>query len=106
MEMKLLLKVFCNPNYVIYVIYRALFGVRSSHFLLTTTINNHIKPFNNEGPKFVEQTLRLLHVNDLNSGRENILDYCNFYNKSKVRLNQASINLQKFQSNLNSQIFD
>ena len=68
-----------------YRICRVLFGVTSSTFLLTSTINKHIKTYNNEDPKFVEQFLRLLYVDDLNSGSENIHDYCNFYNKAKAR---------------------
>ena len=71
----------------------------SSPFLLTSTINKHIKTYNNEDPKFVEQFLRSLHVDDLNSGSENIHDCYNFYNKAKNRLDQGSFNLWKFQSN-------
>ena len=41
----------------------------------------------------------MLHVDDLNSGSENIQDCYNFYNKAKARLDQASFNLRKFQSN-------
>ena len=68
-----------------YRISRVLFGVTSSTFLLTSTINKHIKTYNNEDPKFDEQFLRLLYVDDLNSGRENIYDCYNFYNKAKAR---------------------
>ena len=75
---------------------RVLFGVMSSSFLLTSTINKHIKTYNHEDPKFVEQYLRSLHVGNL-SGSENIHDCYNFYNKAKVRLDQASFNLWKFQ---------
>ena len=39
----------------------------------------HITTYNNEGPKFVEQFLRSLHVDDLNSGGENIHDCYNFW---------------------------
>ena len=63
------------------------------------TINKHIKTYNKKDPKFVEQFLRSLHVDNLNSGSENIHDYYNFYNKAKARLDQASFDLQKFQSN-------
>ena len=40
-----------------------------------------------------------MHVDDLNSGSENIHNCYNFYNKSKTRLDQGSFNLRKFQSN-------
>ena len=40
-----------------------------------------------------------MHVEDLNSGSENIHDCYNFYNKAKTRLGQSSFNLRKFQSN-------
>ena len=65
----------------------------SSPFLLTSTINKHIKSYNNEDPK------GSLQVDDLNSGSENIHDCYNFYNKAKARLDQASFNLRNFQSN-------
>ena len=68
-----------------YRIYRVLLGVTSSTFVLTSTIKKRIKTYNNQDPKFVEQFLRLLYVNDLNSGSENIYDCYNFYNKAKAR---------------------
>ena len=82
-----------------YCICRVLFGVTSSPFLLTSTINKDIKTYDNEDPKFVEQLLRSLHVDDLNNGSENFNDCYNFYNKAKDRLDQASFNFRKFQSN-------
>ena len=82
-----------------YRICRVLFGVTSSPFLLTFTINKYLRTYNNEDPKFVEQFLRSLHVDNLNSGSGNIHDCYNFYNKVKSRLDQASFNLRKFQSN-------
>ena len=57
-----------------YRICRVLFGVTSSSFLLTSTINKHIKSYNNEGLKFVEQFSKSLHVDHLNSGNKNIHD--------------------------------
>ena len=71
----------------------------SSLFLLTPIIHKHIKTYSNEDPKFVVQFLRSLHVDDLNSGSENIHDCYNFCNKAKAKLDQASFNLRKFQSN-------
>ena len=64
-----------------------------------STINKHLKAFNNKGPKVVEQFLISLHVDDFNSGSENIDTCYNFYNEAKARLDQASFNLRKFQSN-------
>ena len=83
-----------------YRICRVLFGVTSSSFLLTSTINKHIKSYNNEDLKFVEQFSKSLHVDHLNSGNKNIHDCYIFYNKVKARLDQASFNLRKFLSNL------
>ena len=40
-----------------------------------------------------------MNDDDLNSESENIHDCYNFYNKAKARLDQASFNLRKFQSN-------
>ena len=62
-------------------------------------MNKHIKTCSNQDLKLVEQFLKSLHVGDLNSGSENIYDCYNFYNKAKARLDQASFNLRKFQSN-------
>ena len=82
-----------------YRICHVLFRVTSSPFLLTSTISKYIKIYNNVDPKFVEQFFRSLHADDLNIGSENIHDCDNFYNKAKARLDQASFNLRKFQSN-------
>ena len=82
-----------------YRICHVLFGVTSSPFLLTSTITKHITTYNKEDPKFVEQFLRSLNVDDLNSGGENIHDCYNFYSKAKTSLGQGSFNLRKFQSN-------
>ena len=41
-----------------------------------------------------------MHVDDLNSGDENIHNCYNFYNKPKTKLDQGSFNPRKFQSNL------
>ena len=68
-------------------------------FLTNNYHYKHITTYNNEDPKFVEQLLRSLHVDNLNSGGENIQDCYNFYNKAKARLDQGSFNLRKFQSN-------
>ena len=57
----------------------------------------HIKTYNNEDPKFIEQFLTSLHVDDLNSGSENIHDCYNL--QAKTRLDQSSFNLRKFQLN-------
>ena len=72
-----------------------------SYIVFLTNIYHykHITTYNNEDPKFVEQLLRSLHVDDLNSGGENIQDCYNFYNKAKARLDQGSFNLRKFQAN-------
>ena len=53
-----------------YSICRVLFVVMSLPFLLTSTINKHIKTRNKKDPKFVEQFLRSLRVDYLNSGSE------------------------------------
>ena len=82
-----------------YRICRVLFGVTSSPFLLTTTLNEHIEKYENIDPQFVEKFKRSLHVDDLNSGGETIQECYNFYIKAKNRLQQASFNLRKFQSN-------
>ena len=89
----------CLHPVPLYYICRVLFGVTSSPFLLMSTISTHIKSYNNGDPKFVEQFLRSLYVDKLNSGSENIHDCYNFYNKAKARLDQASFNLRKFQTN-------
>ena len=41
-----------------------------------------------------------MHVDNLNSGGENIPDCYNIYSKAKTSLDQGSFNLRKFQSNL------
>ena len=95
MKMKLILKIFNNPKYVITVFAEYCLGVRSSPLLIMSTIKINIETYNSEDQKVFEQVLRSLRVGYLKSGSENIQNCYNFYSKVKARL-KASFNLWIF----------
>ena len=53
-------------------------------------------------PKFVLHFIKSLHVDDLISGADSLLEVQNFFVKCKERLATASFNLRKFISNSGS----
>ena len=76
-----------------------LFGVTSSMFILSATLQKHDMADKNTDPYFTEKLLKSLHVNGLNTGANSVQEgYC-FYTKSKNVLSQGSFNLRKCQSN-------
>ena len=93
---------FSNNELVEYRLCRVLFGVTSSPFLLSATLIHHISKYDVKevyGPEFVHKLLNSLHVDDLNSGSENIDKALEFYSKSKQCLKEGGFNLRKFKSN-------
>ena len=67
--------------------------------MLTATIITHAHKYINFDPSFVAKFLESIHVDDLNSGTDDIISAYEFYNKCKQSLADASFNLRKFQSN-------
>ena len=55
-----------------------LFGVTLSRCLLSSTRIKHINPYNDFDSKFVCKVLKLSHVDNYNSGSENVLDAFDF----------------------------
>ena len=78
-----------NSNLVIYRLCCLLFGVTSSPFILSATLEKHINSYQNTDPYFTTNNLKSLHVEDLNTGTDNVQEGLCFYN-----------NLRKFRSNL------
>ena len=71
-------------------VYRVLFGVTSSSFLLTATLITHAEKYRLADPVFVENLLRSLHVDDLISGANSLSEVLGFFLKCKQRLAEAS----------------
>ena len=78
---------------------RVIFGVTSIPFLLTGTLVNHIKKYEDSDPMTVAKLLSSLHVDDLNSGDSTVEKSLNLYKNSKNILADAQFNLRKFRSN-------
>ena len=90
---------FENNPLVDYRFCRVLFGVTSSPFLLAATLNNHISKYENIDPLFVSKLLNSLHVDDINTGCNNVNQGLEFYKKAKHCLQKGGFNLRKFKSN-------
>ena len=77
---------------------RAMFGVTSSPFLLGGTLQHHISKYE-EDPEIVKKVLESFHVDDFNSGEENVDQAFELYLKSKKILSDGAFTLRKWSSN-------
>ncbi|XP_065654791.1 uncharacterized protein LOC136081405 [Hydra vulgaris] len=84
---------------VTYRLCRVLFGVTSSPFLLSATLVTHLQKYTEIDQEFVEKMLLSLHVDDLNSGSNDLNQCLEFFNKARNYLQEANFNLRKFESN-------
>ena len=84
---------------VTYRLCRVLFGVTSSPFLLSATLVTHLQKYTESDQEFVEKMLLSLHVDDLNSGSNDLNQCLEFFNKARNYLPEANFNLRKFESN-------
>ena len=71
----------------------------SSPFLLTGTIITNAERYLTTDPTFVYKLLKSMHVDDLNSGVNDIQSGLQFYQKSRKCFSEAGFHLRKFQSN-------
>ena len=86
-----------DAEMAVYRMCRVLFGVTSSPFLLSATIIEHVKKLTNY--LFSHKLLKSLHVDDLCSGGDNILEVDEFYDLSRQTFSEANFTLHKFESN-------
>ena len=93
------LKPFEEQELVEYRLGRVLFGVSSSPFLLEGTLIVHSEKYAVHDPQLVRKLVDCLHVDDLVSGCDSVVDGEEFFMKCKECLSDASFNLKKFQSN-------
>ena len=84
-----------SPKVITLRFTRVVFGVSSSPFLLNATVKHHIEQYRDADPKFVDQFLESIYVDDLNAGAENDDDAFLLYQKSKLRLADGGFNLRK-----------
>ncbi|XP_047132421.1 uncharacterized protein LOC124811158 [Hydra vulgaris] len=82
-----------------YCLCRVLFGVTSSPFLLSATLATHLQKHVKADPDFVKKMMLALHVDDLNSGSNDLNQCINFFTKARDCLHEANFNLRKFESN-------
>lgn len=85
-----------DNNIVIYRFVRVPFGIKSSPFLLSATINHHLKT-----SKFIlaEEILKNLYVDNSLLGANSMEEAIEKYNISKEIFGKASMNLREFSSN-------
>ena len=76
---------------------RVIFGVTSSPFLLTATINFHFAQY--DEVELVENILRSVHVDDFTGGSDSLEDSYNLFKECKQKLADGGFMLRKFQSN-------
>ena len=89
-------------NIDVYRVSLVLFGLLSTPFLLSGTVIHHAHNYASLDPKFVLHFIKSLHVDDLISGADSLLEVQNFFVKCKERLATASFSLRKFISNSGS----
>ena len=77
---------------------RVVFGVTSSPFILHATLRHHLNKYLHEDPKFVEEVLRSLYVDDYASGAESVSHALELSKKIKCRLASGGFNMRKWVS--------
>ena len=78
---------------------RLVFGVSPSPFLLSGTLEHHVKKYQDVDPEFVQRFLSGLYVDDLSSGDESVDKSLQLYLKSKSGMLEAGFNMRKWSSN-------
>ena len=91
-----------NPSYVLLRFARVVSSVTCSPFLLNGTLKVHLEKFIpiESYPKFIQQLLLNLYVDDLSNSFNNVEDSFKFYEVSKKCLAEASFKLQKWATNI------
>ena len=85
-----------NPRIIVKRFITAVFGVTSSPFLLGGTVKHHMSTYESEDPKFVQQFLNSLYVDDMLGGDENVPNAFKFYCLAKERMKEGGFNLRKW----------
>jgi hypothetical protein len=88
-----------HPKVITLRFTRIVFGVSSSPFLLNATVRHHIEQYRCEDPKFVDAFLRVIYVDDLNSGGNGDDSVYMLYKMAKLRLAEGGFNVRKFVTN-------
>ena len=76
-----------------------MFGVNSSPFLLSDTLQHHIRRNELEDEEFREKLLRSFYVDDLTSGSTDVSSAFLLYQKAKQHLARGGFHLRKWISN-------
>ena len=88
-----------KPDVQVYRYNTAVFGVRSSPFLLNAVLRHHIESFKNVDPEFVFKLSESFYVDDLVTGCETTEETFCLYEKARDRLKLAAFSLRKWKSN-------
>ena len=84
-----------DPRLVFLRFCRVAFGLNCSPFLLGGTLHHHITNYKFDDPKFAEELLKSIYVDDLINGGENQYRAQKVYELSKARLEKGGFYLRK-----------
>ena len=87
-----------DPRLVFLKFCRVVFGLNCSPLLLGGTLYHHITNYKLDDPKFAEELLKLIYVDDLINGGENQQRGLEVYELSKVCLEKGGFNLRKWRT--------
>ena len=88
-----------NPEVVMRLFSRVLFGSTASQFLLNVVVQKHIQTYNEIDPQFVKKVMNEIYVDDLISGEQDTASTYDFYKKCKDRCLDAGLDLRKRSTN-------
>ena len=88
-----------QPEVVVKMFTRLVFGISSSPFLLNATLRYQMDKYAVSDPQFVKQFLEALYVDDLATGGQTIKETYQLFLKSKLRMLEAGYNIRKWSSN-------
>ena len=87
-----------DPRLIFLRFCRVVFGLNCSPFLLGETLHHHITNYKFDDPKFAEELLKSIYVDDLINGGENQQRALKVYELSKVCLEKGGFSLRKWRT--------
>lgn len=74
-----------NPEIMTLRVWRLVFDIVCSPFILKVTLRNHLLKYENIDPEFLHDVIRALYVDDFASGKNSVKDCFELYQNLKSR---------------------
>ena len=88
-----------DPQIVVFCHQTAVFGVKTSPFILNAVLRHHIERYKEIDPNFVTKLVEGFYVDDLVSGGSNTHEAFALFQKARERLQEGGFKLRKWKTN-------